>query len=122
MTIGWQLQLGLGWQGMRSVVGAGAINSDYNGDVVALRASDGAVLLYRGSGPGTLNDAVVVLNGQSDLRRLLGMGDFNGDRKNDLIAEDMNGKLWLYPGDGTQGFSASRQPVRASITADDVLG
>jgi hypothetical protein len=126
MTFGWWIQLGLGWQGMRSVIGAGAVNGDYNGDVVALRDSDGAVLLYRGSGPGTLNsgtnDVVVALTGQNDLARLIGVGDFNGDSKNDLMAEDTNGKLWLYPGDGTQGFSKSRQPVRANVAVGDVLG
>jgi hypothetical protein len=122
MTFGWWIQLGLGWQGMRSVTGTGAVNADYNGDVVALRDSDGAVLLYRGSGPGTLNDAVVAIPGQTDLVRLLGVGDFNGDRTNDLMAEDDDGKLWLYPGNGTSGFSASRQPVRAQVGVGDVLG
>jgi hypothetical protein len=28
-------------------------------------------------------------------------GDFTGDRASDLLARDVNGYLWLYPGDGT---------------------
>ena len=101
---------------------AGAVNGDFNGDVVALRKSDGAVLLYRGSGPGTLNDYVVAISGQTDLRRIMGVGDLNGDRKNDLLAEDNGGKLWLYAGDGTKGFSSIRQPVTAPEGAANVLG
>ena len=120
-TFGWSIQLGLGWGVMRSVVGAGSVNTDYNGDVVALRASDGAVLLYRGSGPGTLNDFVVAVAGQSDLRRILGMGDFNGDNNNDLLAKDDRGRLWLYGGTGT-GFSRYRQPVAVEGAVDDVEG
>ncbi|SDP28491.1 Repeat domain-containing protein [Pedococcus dokdonensis] len=121
-TFAWQIQLGLGWQVMSSVTAAGAVNGDFNGDVVALRRSDGAVLLYRGSGPGTLNDAVVAISGQTDLRRVMGVGDFNGDRKNDLLAEDNGGKLWLYAGDGSKGFSSFRQPVTAPAGATNVLG
>ncbi|WP_457252515.1 FG-GAP-like repeat-containing protein [Pedococcus sp. P5_B7] len=121
-TFAWSMQLGLGWQVMSSVTAAGAVNGDFNGDVVALRKSDGAVLLYRGSGPGTLNDYVVAISGQTDLRRVMGVGDLNGDRKNDLLAEDNGGKLWLYAGDGTKGFSSIRQPVTAPAGAANVLG
>ena len=121
-TFAWWIQLGLGWQGMSSVTAVGAVNGDFNGDVVALRKSDGAVLLYRGSGPGTLNDFVIAISGQTDLRRIMGVGDLNGDRKNDLLAEDNGGKLWLYAGDGTKGFSSVRQPVTAPEGASNVLG
>jgi hypothetical protein len=118
----WPVELGRGWQGIRSVTGAGSINSDYNGDVIALRASDGAVLNYRGSGPGTLNDAVVVLQGQTDIERLLGLGDHNGDGKNDLLAKDRQGNTWLYLGDGSNGFYSVRQPVSTSALGKAVLG
>jgi hypothetical protein len=121
-TFGWQIQLGTGWQGMASVTGAGSVNADYNADIVALRRSDGAILLYRGSGPGTLNDFVVAVPGQTDLRRVMGVGDFNGDAKNDLLGEDDSGRLWLYPGDGSSGFSPYRQPLLSPVDAARVLG
>jgi hypothetical protein len=121
-TFGWSIQLGLGWGVMRSVTGAGSVNSDFNADIVALRESDGAVMLYRGSGPGTLNDAVVAISGQTDLRRIMGVGDFNGDKKHDLLAEDDGGRLWLYAGDGSAGFSRYRQPLRSTHGQGDVLG
>ena len=89
--------------------------------MIALRASDGAVLNYRGSGPGTLNDAVVLLTGQTDLDRLLGVGDHNGDGTNDLLATDRQGKTWLYLGNGN-GFSSARQPVSSSVLGTAVLG
>jgi hypothetical protein len=31
-------------------------------------------------------------------------GDFNGDRRPDLLARDGAGVLWLYPGNGAGGF------------------
>ncbi|MEV7604684.1 chitobiase/beta-hexosaminidase C-terminal domain-containing protein [Paenarthrobacter sp. NPDC089322] len=34
--------------------------------------------------------------------------DYNGDAKNDVVARDNGGTLWLYPGNGTGGWLAQR--------------
>jgi hypothetical protein len=102
---------GSGWQAMRSLTGVGSFNTDTNADVVALRASDGALLLYRGGGPGTLVDSTVLATGQTDLTQVLGMGDVNGDGTNDVVARDTSGNLWLYAGNGTGGLLPGRQPL-----------
>ncbi|MFC9261720.1 FG-GAP-like repeat-containing protein [Streptomyces hydrogenans] len=40
---------------------------------------------------------------------LLAPGDFDGDGKADLIGRDTAGALWLYPGDGADGYGARKQ-------------
>ena len=121
LTVGWQLPIGIEWQGARSITATGAVNVDINADVVVLR-TDGSVRLYRGTGPGALNYYDIVLTGQTDLVRIVGTGDFTGDGPNDILGQAADGRLFLYPGDGKGGFRSSRQPVRAPSEVDRVLG
>ena len=116
-----RMTIGAGWQSMLSVTGAGAFNGDANGDVIALRASDHALVLYRGDGPNALQDSVVLKTGQNDLVQITGVGDYNGDWAADVMARSADGSLWIYPGDG-QGALASRQPVRGGEGVDHVVG
>jgi len=121
LTFKTRMTIGTGFQGMRSVVGVGAFNGDANGDVIALRASDHALILYRGDGPTALKDSSVLKTGQTDLVQLLGVGDYNGDRTADVLARATTGRLWLYPGNG-QGALGSRQPARGGEGLGHVLG
>ncbi|HEX8971206.1 FG-GAP-like repeat-containing protein [Oryzihumus sp.] len=113
--------IGTGWQGITSVVGAGAFNSDANDDLVGLRASDHALLLFRGAGPGILKDYVVLRSGQNDLAQLIAVGDYDGDGRNDVLARSTTGQLWLYTGNGVGGLNPGRQPVFGGSTGK-VLG
>jgi len=121
LTFKTRMTIGAGFQGMLSVVGAGAFNGDANGDTIALRSSDHALVLYRGDGPTALQDAFVLRSGQTDLAQILGVGDYNGDSKADVMARSVDGRLWLYPGDGNISVAA-RQPVRGGEGAGHVLG
>ncbi len=116
-----RMTIASGWQGMLSATGAGAFNSDSNGDVIALRASDHALVLFRGDGPTALQDSVVLKTGQSDLTQILGVGDYNGDKSSDVLARSGDGRLWIYPGNGT-GTLGGRQPVRGGEGPGYVLG
>jgi hypothetical protein len=40
---------------------------------------------------------------------ILSTGDFNGDGKNDVLARDSGGNLFLYPGNGTSGWLSRSQ-------------
>ena len=116
-----RLTIGSGFQGMQSIIGAGAFNTDANGDVIALRASDHTLILYRGDGPTALKDSTVLRTGQNDLTQIVGVGDYNGDRTADVLARSGNGLLWFYPGNGA-GALAARQPVRGGEGVGHVLG
>jgi len=113
--------IAVGFQGMRSVVGTGAFDKDAYGDLVALRASDHALVLFRGTGSGALVGGPVIAHAQNDLTQILGIGDYNGDGAADLMARSGVGSLWLYPGDRLGGVSR-RQPIRGGEGADHVLG
>jgi len=116
-----RVTIGTGWNVMLSVTGAGAFNSDANGDIIGLRASDHALVFYRGDGPNALQDAVVMKTAQNDLVQILGMGDYNGDGKADIMARTSGGGLWLYPGNGLGGLGG-RLLLRGGEGPGHVLG
>jgi N-acetylmuramoyl-L-alanine amidase/FG-GAP-like repeat len=121
LSISARMSFGAGWEVMQSVVGAGAFNTDANADLIALRASDHALVLYRGDGLVALQEGVVMVTAQNDLAQILGVGDYNGDGSADVLARSVDGSLWIYPGDGNGGL-AGRQPVRGGEGAGHVLG
>jgi hypothetical protein len=121
LTFKARMTIGSGFGGMRSVVGVGAFNGDANGDVIALRTSDHALILYRGDGPTALKDSFILTIGRSDLTQIMGVGDYNGDRMADVLARSSTGRLWIYPGDGKGGL-AGGQPVRGGEGGIHVLG
>ena len=116
-----RMTLGAGWQSMLSVAGVGAFNGDANADIIGLRASDHALVLFPGDGPNALQDSVVLKTAQNDLAQILGVGDYNGDRSADVLARSGDGRLWVYPGSST-GVLGARQPVRGGEGAGHVLG
>ncbi len=121
LTFGTRLKIGAGFQGMSSVTGTGAFDRDVYGDVVALRASDHALVLFRGAGSRSLLAGSVLAGAQNDLVQVLGVGDFNGGGTADLMARSGDGRLWLYPGNGL-GALGARQLVRGGEGAGHVLG
>jgi len=121
LTFGTRLKIGAGFQGMRSMAGTGAFDADVYGDVVGLRASDHALVLFRGTGSRALLAGTVLAGAQNDLAQVLGVGDFNGGGTADLLARSNDGRLWLYPGNGLGGLGA-RQLVRGGEGAGHVLG
>jgi len=121
MTFKARIAIAVGWQGMLSATGAGAFNGDANGDVIALRASDHALLFFRGDGPNVLQDLVVLKAAQYDLTQILGVGDYNGDARADVLAVSADGNLWVYPGNGA-GALGGRQLLRGGEGAGHVLG
>jgi hypothetical protein len=106
----WETTLSSSFGGMRTVTGAGSVDQDFNGDILSVRASDGAMLLWRGTGAGALGEYRVLSTGQSDLTRLAGMGDGDGDGINDVMGQDGSGRWWLFHGTG-DGLWSSRQPL-----------
>ncbi len=83
----------------------GDFNGDWNNDLLARAAPNGDLLIYAGTGTGTVSSGVRIGTGWGSFNVLETPGDFNGDGPLDVIAKDpSNGYLWLYPGDGLGGW------------------
>jgi hypothetical protein len=96
-----RLRVGAGWNTVNSLVGSGDFNSDGTADVLARETATGHLWLYRGNGAGGLLPRTRVGHGWNAMTAVVSPGDFNGDRRPDLLARDASGVLWLYPGTGT---------------------
>ncbi|WP_053685117.1 FG-GAP-like repeat-containing protein [Streptomyces sp. XY593] len=97
--------------GMTDLVAAN-INGDSVDDVVGVEASTGKLWLYKGASNGTIasgGNRVEIGSGGWNGMANLAAGDYNGDRKEDIVAvEEASGKLYLYPGTGS-GLSSRKE-------------
>ncbi|MEU5432525.1 VCBS repeat-containing protein [Streptomyces sp. NPDC020719] len=102
-TFGDRVQIGTGWGAMDKLTAA-----DYTGDgradLVAVEKATGNLYVYPGTGSaggtGTLGDRVRIGMGWNGMRELTAL-DVDGDLKADLVAVDVRGDLWSYPGTGS---------------------
>lgn len=94
-----------GWDTFNALVGVGDFNGDGKADLAA-RGKDGTLWLYPGTGRVDATSkgysaAIKIGNfGWNVFNALTGIGDFNGDGKNDILARQGDGSLWLYAGTG----------------------
>ncbi|APU40827.1 FG-GAP repeat domain-containing protein [Streptomyces sp. TN58] len=97
--------------GMTDLVAAN-VNGDAVDDVVGVEASTGKLWLYKGASNGTIasgGNRVEIGSGGWNGMANLASGDFDGDRKDDIVAvEEASGKLYLYPGTGS-GLSSRKE-------------
>ncbi len=94
------------WTTYTHIVGAGDLNGDGIGDVLA-RRKDGTLFRYDGAGDGTLKDRVTVFTDWgSTYKTLVGAGDLTGDGKADLVVLDTSGNLYRNDGKGNGSFTA----------------
>ena len=94
------------WTGHTKIVGAGDLNGDGIGDVLA-RDGAGTLWCYNGPGNGQLKDRVKVSAGWGvTYDAVVGVGDLTGDGKNDLVARDTSGNPYRYDGKGNGSFGA----------------
>lgn len=101
-----------GWDTFNALISAGDFTGDGRNDLLA-RGRDGSLWLYPGTGrvdPASngYGPAVKIgLFGWNVFSSLTGIGDFNGDGKNDILARQGDGSLWLYRGTGRVDSTSS---------------
>ncbi|MET9802131.1 VCBS repeat-containing protein [Streptomyces sp. NPDC006368] len=100
-----RVKIGSNWTGYKRVIGAGDLNGDGIGEVLALDKF-GELWRYNGTRGGTFAArALVFKDWGGSYKDVIGTGDFNGDGKHDLVSRDTSNRLWLNAGTGTGTFA-----------------
>ncbi len=99
-----------GWGGVSYVTGGFDWDGDGRVDLLARRASDGALYLYKGNGRGGIAATRHVGNGWNTFNAIAMMGKL-ADGKPGVLARDKSGNLYVYRGNGTGGFLSGRTLV-----------
>ncbi|MFJ2789755.1 FG-GAP-like repeat-containing protein [Streptomyces sp. NPDC087290] len=94
------------WTGYTKVVGAGDLNGDGYGDVLA-HHKDGTLYRYDGTASGKLKERVKVFGAWgTSYDTVVGVGDITGDGKADLVERDRSGNLFRNNGNGKGSFGS----------------
>ncbi|MEU4446943.1 hypothetical protein AB0K14_07720 [Actinosynnema sp. NPDC050801] len=112
------------WIGVAEVTGdESEVVAEAPADLVARRASDGALLVYPHSGTlnGTLTwgTPVVVGSGWNSQTKII-LADVSGDGYDDILSFDGFGKWWVYPHSGN--FDATRTFLPRVQVGQDSVG
>ncbi|MFG1604297.1 glycoside hydrolase domain-containing protein [Actinoplanes sp. NPDC049265] len=121
--LGARKQVGSSWGGMRELTPVGDFNSDGYPDLMAVRNADNSLYLYPGQPGVSFGARVKVGDGDWDtMSELAGLGDFDRDGTNDLVArETATGILYFYAG-RAGGFAARRQVGSGWEGQHDLVG
>ncbi|WP_430378925.1 FG-GAP-like repeat-containing protein [Streptomyces sp. B1-3] len=95
-----------GWNQYNVLTSPGDITGDGRADLIARQASTGDIYLYKATSSGKLSARVKIFSKWSGYKKIVGVGDLNGDGYGDLLALDTSNELWRYMGTATGGFRA----------------
>ncbi|MFF7543847.1 FG-GAP-like repeat-containing protein [Streptomyces canus] len=98
--------LGKGWNQYDVLTSPGDVSGDGRPDLIARNSSTGAVYLYKGTSSGKLSSRVKLYDNWKTYKKIVGVGDLNGDGIGDLIAQDKSNNLYRYTGTGRSTFKA----------------
>ncbi|MFD9005361.1 FG-GAP-like repeat-containing protein [Streptomyces sp. NPDC059582] len=118
-----------GWSQYNVLTSPGDITGDGRADLIARQASTGDVYLYKATSSGKLSARVRIFSKWSGYKKIIGVGDLNGDGYGDLLAQDTSNRLWRYAGTAAGGFRARVKVVdnwgasyNAVVGAGDITG
>ncbi|MEV6237826.1 LamG-like jellyroll fold domain-containing protein [Lentzea sp. NPDC051838] len=100
-----RVEIGTGWNGF-TIAGVADWDNDGKLDIIARQPDTGDVYLYPGEGKrGHSGQPVVKIGWGWGAFTFAGVADYDRDGKQDLIAKDPNGELWIYPGEAKRAPS-----------------
>lgn len=91
----------------KQVLRVGDWDGDGFNDLMAIRKSDKAAVLFRGAGGGLFQPAQVLPSNYGGVRMMAAVGDVTGDQRPDLMGQPKGGQMQVYPGNGLNGFLAA---------------
>jgi hypothetical protein len=85
------------------------LTGDGRGDVLAIDATTGALVLYPAKAGGGLGAPKTLVASGLAGHGLYSPGDWDGDGRSDVITVDKQGVMWLYSGDGKGNLAKARK-------------
>lgn len=105
-TLSSRVKLYDNWKTYKKVVGAGDLNGDGVGDLIAQDTSNN-LYRYYGKGNGTFSARVKIFSAWgSSYNVVVGVGDLNRDGRSDLLARDSAGNLYRQLGNGRGSYGS----------------
>ena len=103
--------VGAGWAPYDGLMMTGDFDRDGLPDFLARNTARGDLRLFRSNGSGGFTTTRKVGTGWSVFTGLLGVGDWSGDGRSDVLARLKDGDLRMYRGSGTGGWLSPHPTV-----------